>query len=141
MPLVQAPNKPGGVRVNSNTVTIHLQANEKRRVAPHLALAAGAQGCFVLPDEDDDAPTTPSAVTPEVPTGDENELELPLGGEHEDTARHDLVVTAIRALMAGGNESAFTGTGRPRKGAVREMAGFEVSIDDINAAYDEIQAE
>lgn len=143
---VQCPdNKVQGIRVNSNGVTIHVYPGKPRRVAPHLVTAAGAAGCYVLPDEDEpnaDTPVAPPGETESPNSGDypddANEIELPLGGEHEETARHDAVVTAIDTLMGAGDESAFTKSKRPRKSSVVALTGFDVTPEDINQAMDEI---
>lgn len=138
--IVQAP-EDRDVRVNVPGATIHLKAGQKRRLPKHLALAAGAKGCYVLPDDgtpDEDLNKAPApAGEAGDPESDEDGIDVDLGGEYEETARHDAIKAAVRAVIERGDPKDFTAAKAPRKNVVRSELSFDVSGDEIDAAIHE----
>lgn len=161
--LVQAPADPKGKgkRIHASGATVHLRPHEKRFLPEHLARAAGAVGCYVLPPEMADADTkggdggepTPDADEGGNKTPETGEAEVSLAGgdggdggdgsanpSGENEVRHGQIVEAIKRIVERGDSREFTdgGSGRPRKSAVTAEVGYDVELEEIEPAYTEV---
>ena len=116
-------NREQPVRLATRTgASVVIQPGEKRQVRPALAKVAKAKrGVRVEEAKGGPEPVTASKPTPE-PTVD-----------HEAE-----VFKAVQALVQKGDPADFTAQGRPKKLAVRRLVDFEIDVDDIDRAFEQV---
>ena len=107
------------VRLASTTGhVVIIEANRPRAIPVDLHAEALARGCApVAAAEDEDK-------APAAPEGD---------------ARDETIREGIKQLIALNDESNFTGSGVPKVPAVKKAVGFDVTADEVKAAYASIQ--
>lgn len=102
--------------------TMFLQPNDERHVPEVLHAAALAVGCMPR-DGSDPAPAAPTAA-PANPAAAES--------------KHELLVAAIRELIAENDDTKFTKSGPPRKASLAEKVEIAFTQEEAQAAYDEV---
>lgn len=108
------------LRTGSSVV---IQPGEKRQVRPALArVAKQTRGCQVKRVTSTDSTTEPQSddATPAV------------------VDREAEVRKAVEAVMHRGNPDDFTQQGRPRKTAIRALVDFEVTLEEIDEAFNQL---
>lgn len=133
------------IRNEAGTHDMWVPANRPTFIVPKLHQAAMAVGCVQCdekgvvhqPEEESHPPMvdTPAPVAPPV----ESNLEV---DPDEGTVGYsqDDVVAAVEALIARNNKADFSPSGRPKVGAVSAVVGSKISLQEIEAAWQEVDA-
>jgi len=130
------------IRNESGTHDMWVPANKAVFIVPKLHQAAMAAGCVqcnehgVVEQPEDDMPMddVPAPVQPQV------ESNLEVDPDPSPAYSQDDVVSAVEALIARNNKSDFSPSGRPKVNAVSAVVGEKISLQEIEAAWQEVDS-
>lgn len=111
---VQAPQR-GAIISTTSGFGDSLGPYEKKEISVGMLPQYTRAGCFLI-----GAP--PGAPEDPVVTA-------------SDKTREELVAEAVAKLVAEGDPKSFTDGGKPKASAVKRIAGFDVSGDEVLAAF------
>lgn len=119
------------VRISSITGHVVIIEPEGTNIPDVLVAEAVARGC--VPCEGEELKlATPANVEPEVADDDGHEL--------DEGAKQTAIDMAIIELIAANDETKFTGNGKPKVAAVRDIVEFDITADEIAEAFDRVSS-
>lgn len=113
--IVTAPDRPTHL-IHPAGCSAYLGPGESRELPPLFRQLALEHGCVV--DDDGGNPAS--------------------GDSAPELVMDEALKAAIMKLKEDNVLDAFRQDGRPRVGAVRELVGADVTVQQVNAAYDEL---
>ena len=114
--IVKAPNHPIHL-IHPAGCSAYLAPGESRELPGLFHQLALEHGCEILDGSDGSAPA---------------------GSDAPELVVDEALKAAIMKLKEDNVLDAFRQDGRPRVGAVRELVGADVTVQQVNAAYDEL---